>query len=339
MTTPSETARVYGPLGLITPVTILAKKLTQNLWKSGLDWDEPLSLELRDQWAVISRDLSISTSCFLPRAYFDFGIIGKKCELHVFGDASKSAYGAVGYLKVEGKTSFVISKNRVSPIKVRTIPEMELMAALLASRLATYIKESMDSRLHIDTHIWSDSQIVLSWINSDRQLSTFVKNRILEIRRLTSKCMSYWHYCNSESNPADLLSRGVFADTLTSCELWWKGPTWLSESRLPNFHFDTVHCANNSFVTVTATSVGSNTCYGIHKAMDIDSFNSLNDLLRVTFRVYRFVNMLLRKSFVPLSDPITVEEREFAENQWVFGIQSDMERDSCNKHDHCYGVG
>lgn len=36
-------SRTYDPLGLLSPVTVKAKLLIQNLWQQKLEWDEPLS--------------------------------------------------------------------------------------------------------------------------------------------------------------------------------------------------------------------------------------------------------------------------------------------------------
>ncbi|KRX42379.1 hypothetical protein T09_13807 [Trichinella sp. T9] len=54
-------------------------------------------------------------------------------ELHVYGDASKWAYGTVAYLKV-------ISKDKTTTI---TLPRLELMAALIAAKLVGFIKNSL----------------------------------------------------------------------------------------------------------------------------------------------------------------------------------------------------
>lgn len=42
----SETAKVFDPLGLISPVIVRAKILLQSLWLHQLSWDQEVPMEL-----------------------------------------------------------------------------------------------------------------------------------------------------------------------------------------------------------------------------------------------------------------------------------------------------
>ena len=46
----SLTAQLFEPLGLLLPVTIRARLFLQQLWRSKLDWDQPLPIELQASW-------------------------------------------------------------------------------------------------------------------------------------------------------------------------------------------------------------------------------------------------------------------------------------------------
>ena len=81
-------------LGFLNPITIQAKILMQELWRSGVDWDEPLNQEYKNTWLQIAKDLQGSTTIQIPRHYF-IPVNGQTMELHVFSDASTKAYGAV----------------------------------------------------------------------------------------------------------------------------------------------------------------------------------------------------------------------------------------------------
>ena len=62
----------------------------------------------------------------------------------MFGDSSQDVFSAVGFLRAQvtctsGKSltelAFVLGKARVAPMKVMTVPKLELQTASLAARL------------------------------------------------------------------------------------------------------------------------------------------------------------------------------------------------------------
>ena len=217
-----ESSRIYDPLGLLSPVTVRAKILLQDLWKQKIGWDEPVSLELQNVWNDLVKDLEAATDIEIDRQYLPSELINNEhYELHVFVDASLSAYGAVAYISNGKQTSIVMAKNRVAPLKKLTLPQLELMAALIGTRLAQHISETLQIR---NVTYWSDSQIVLHWLNTNRQLKKFVQNRINEIRNSTS--YDQWKYCPTKDNPADLLTRGIPAKQFIQNPVWFQGPHW-----------------------------------------------------------------------------------------------------------------
>jgi len=56
----------------------------------------------------------------------------------------------------------------------------------------------------------------------------YVANRITQIQE--SSTVAQWRYIPSQDNPADLITRGIFAQSLESSTLWWKGPQWLTQN-------------------------------------------------------------------------------------------------------------
>ena len=117
-----------------------------------------------------------------PRRYH----MNSNPQLHWFPVySSMKTYGAVTYLK-HGvhEISFVMAKTRVAPIKKSTLPQLELMAAQIGSKLFSFIHNAIKSQYDtIEVHLWSDSQIVLYWINSDKQLiKQFIANRVDSIK-------------------------------------------------------------------------------------------------------------------------------------------------------------
>lgn len=66
----------------------------------------------------------------------------RSVQLHTFADALKDGFHAVLYLRVEDslgvEVSLVIAKVRVAPMHRLTIPHLELQAAIMATRLASF---------------------------------------------------------------------------------------------------------------------------------------------------------------------------------------------------------
>ena len=80
----------------------------------------------------------------------------------------------------------------------------------------------------VEEIFWSDSQVVLRYINNDvRRFHVFVANRIQQIRNHSEP--EQWRYVISKDNPADSASRGLFPSELS----WLTGPVFLWERNLP----------------------------------------------------------------------------------------------------------
>jgi hypothetical protein len=74
--------------------------------------------------------------------------------------------------------------------------------------------------------LWIDSEIVIHWINSAKDLPTFVKNRVNEIIGYTNIKIGY---VNTKENPADVATRGITTRQLRENLLWWNGPTCVKD--------------------------------------------------------------------------------------------------------------
>jgi hypothetical protein len=172
-------SRVFDPLGLLSPITVRAKIILQELWQQKFDWDSPLPMDVQEKWRNVASDLSSSVKINFRRSYFhDNHDVIAETKLHVFCDASMSSYGAVAYISRGFETTLMMSKNRVAPLKKLTIPRLELMAAVTGARLCQHIIQQTGLS---DVCLWSDSQIVLHWLVSKKTLPRFVQNRLTEI--------------------------------------------------------------------------------------------------------------------------------------------------------------
>ena len=128
-----------------------------------------------------------------------------------FCDASNKAYAAVVYLvsvtHSATDVSFVAAKTRVSPLRPQTIPRLELLSALLLTRLMTTVMDSLQLQ-EVNVKCFTDSQVALYWIQgAKKNWKPFVQNRVTVIRRKLRP--DYWYHCPRKTNPADLPSRGI----------------------------------------------------------------------------------------------------------------------------------
>ena len=67
----------------------------------------------------------------------------------------------------------------------------------------------------------------LWWIKTNKPLKVFVANRICTI--LDCSNLSQWRYVNTKENPADIPTRTTTIQTLATKQLWWWGPTFLTQ--------------------------------------------------------------------------------------------------------------
>ncbi|XP_066585556.1 uncharacterized protein [Prorops nasuta] len=93
----SEIAKIFDPLGLLSPIILHLKHMMQTIWQAGLDWDESLPQDIHtgwmrfvDQWGLMGPVL------------FDRKLLINECQkfqLHGFCDASNIGYGACVYVR------------------------------------------------------------------------------------------------------------------------------------------------------------------------------------------------------------------------------------------------
>ncbi|GFW22875.1 uncharacterized protein TNCV_2380901 [Trichonephila clavipes] len=82
--------KIFDPIGLLTPATLLPKLLIQHLWKMKIAWDSELSPKDVNVFLKWFRDLYVLKDVTLSRCM----IINSTSEFNFFVDASKEAYAA-----------------------------------------------------------------------------------------------------------------------------------------------------------------------------------------------------------------------------------------------------
>ncbi|KAK0153204.1 hypothetical protein N1851_005110 [Merluccius polli] len=113
------------------------KLIQQELCKMNCGWDDEIPPALASKWSEWQKDLHVIS---------DFRI--KRCYKPVDYDVT------VGYIRLISRgrpphITLVMGKARVAPLKVVTIPRMELSAAVLAAQIDNMLKKELRRDLRL----------------------------------------------------------------------------------------------------------------------------------------------------------------------------------------------
>ena len=332
-------AKIFDPLGLLSPFVVKLKLLFRNLCSENVNWDDPVEGEILNKWKSLIQEFESLGQIRVPRCYFDSSRVPILFELHGFSDASSQAYGAVVYFRTvydDGSVSstLVSSKTRVAPVKHQTIPRLELLGALMLTKLVLTVKKSLDSLLSLNCYYWTDSTVVLFWIRNHKPWKQYVSHRVNEIRR--HSLSEEWNHCPGSVNPADMPSRGLKGSELCDSQHWWIGPEFLCkpQSEWPNTtSLSSVEEANLELIkevpVISHSLVVLSTQFRLHDVIDCERFSSLLKLLNTTAYVFRFTRLLRNQIRSNASSRVsgclspTAEEITESESYWIKSIQGD----------------
>ena len=144
-----------------------------------------------------------------------------------------AGYGQCSYVRLINEhdqvhCSFVVGKARVTPLKYKTVPRMELAAATTSARMSEFMRNELEYP-EIQESFWTDSRVVLGYIHNEaKRFHVYVANRVRQIRDLTDP--SSWFYVNTSSNPANDASHGLTTKQLVEGSRWLTGSEFLWKS-------------------------------------------------------------------------------------------------------------
>ena len=132
----------------------------------------------------------------------------------MFGDGSLIGTCVLAYAVIQRPSAvrqgLITSKSRLSK-KQKTIPRLELVAAQTVANLAEKIRTSSPNHNIRDVHGWSDTTVVLLWLQSNGSYKAFVHKRVSYIN---SKLEINWRYVDNIHNAGDLGSSGCYVESL-----------------------------------------------------------------------------------------------------------------------------
>jgi hypothetical protein len=95
----SALAKIYDPLGIVSPTTLQGKIMYREICESNVAWDGEFPKPLKKRWDNWSATLPEHVT--IPRTLAPYLQPIKEVTLHAFGDASKDVVSATVYAVVE----------------------------------------------------------------------------------------------------------------------------------------------------------------------------------------------------------------------------------------------
>ena len=291
---------IFDPLGLVSYLTMEGKIVLREAWRIEGNWDDPLDGGIKRRWSNWTSHLASLEDVVIPRWH---GTDKRPVELHIFTDASETAICATCYVVQshgnDRKSSLCFAKCLLAPLKTKSIPRLELDAAVLGVRVAGIVQGAHPWNVR-GTHFWTDAKDVLYWLRCPhRRYTPYVANRVANILSRTN--VAQWRWVPTDENPADwgtkwMVSRGAN-------DLWWHGPQFLQEEETmwPNCDLESGELLEvRPLLHLCHDSIQSSI------TPEIDRFSDWHKLVNTCAIVHNFVRILQRKRY---PGAVTEEER------------------------------
>ena len=312
----SKVAKVFDPLGLVTPLLLQGKLIYRDACLEKCAWDAELPKELVKRWDKWQNNLP-QTVC-VPRALVNKDEPVERIHLHGFGDASGKRVATAVSAVVEQKSGInqglVAARARLAKQGL-TIPRLELIAGHMTVNLLANVCDALTGFPVSSMTGWLDSSVALHWISGGGEYKQFVRNRV---NKINEHADVKWRHVPTQDNPADLGSRGGPVPDESS---WWTGPEWLSDSqRWPPM----IVSSPTPESEVEAKPHKQIMAVAVQQKDEMDTLLSKSTLwrtLRVCAWIRRFIYNSKQKPNQRIKGPLSTDEIERQKTFWVRRIQ------------------
>ncbi|XP_062541702.1 uncharacterized protein LOC134209708 [Armigeres subalbatus] len=302
----------FDPLGIVATYTVHGKILIQDVWRSRVQWDDPIAEEDYGAWQRWVKLIPNLAEVRMPRCYFPNYSPRSldSLELHVFVDASLLAYCAVAYFRIIDngvpRCTLVTAKTKVTPLKPQSIPRNELSAGVIGVRLLKSVQENHSIPVQ-KRYMWTDSTTVLAWLRADpRKYRQFVAFRIAEIQSETR--IEEWHYVPSNLNLADKGTKWGNGPCFNPENSWFTGPPFLlrPENEWPRLPIKLAEPLQEVKAIHHHVSV-------FDPAIDFSKFSRWEDLVKNLSYLYHFVHRCQTLHRVKTNSSVTIlDQKDYA---------------------------
>jgi len=329
----SKVAELFDLSGKVAPLIASMKIDLQDLIRHQLDWDDQIPNNLRPLWESNFELIKEIGQLKFKRAIVPEDAVNLDMDTIDFGDASQSMACVAIYarfMRRNGEYSCQLLFSRTRTIKDLTQPRAELYAALINCHTGEIVRRSI-SKWHRSSIKLTDSQIVLHWINNDEKpLKKYVRSRIVEIKRFTSK--SQWNYVDTSNMLADIgTRRGTPIHEVNKDSKWINGYEWMhhDQSTFPIKSAENLKLNQSEMEEIqkeTQIQTHHADCFPLKELEERYEFSSylldpnyrsFTNVVRIMAYAIRFCNRLLHKktstsiSNVLIDEEITSAERYY----------------------------
>ncbi|XP_058817070.1 uncharacterized protein LOC131680369 [Topomyia yanbarensis] len=160
---------MYDPCGFIAHFLIYLKVLLQDIWRSGIGWNDKIGENDFEKCLLWVKVLPKIEDVEIPRCFRNLTTVDVEIQLHTFIDASENGFAAAVYLRFcEGtkiECALVAAKTRVAPLRFLSIPRAELQAAVLGVRLTNAVQSALSLKVR-RRFFYTDARDVCSDLGS-----------------------------------------------------------------------------------------------------------------------------------------------------------------------------
>ena len=225
----SHVGGIFDLNGRFAPLVTEMKLDLSVLSKRKLEWDDNIPDDLIEKWLKNVDTISEMREIKFRRCVVPEDAISLDIETIEISDASPQMACSAIYVRFQRKSGLfschlIFARTKIVPENM-TLPRAELFAATLNATTGHIVKISLGDMVKNRVSL-TDSQITLFWIMSTQsQLKQWVRNRVIEINRLTDKMN--WYYIDSKNNMADIATRrGAKISDVSEESPWVSGHYW-----------------------------------------------------------------------------------------------------------------
>ena len=225
----AKVGEIFDLGGKLVPLIASFKIDLSVLTRRNISWDDYIPEDLVSSWRSNFELMSKLGDLRYRRCVVPEDALNLDMETIEMADASLEMACAVIYARFKRKNGqfscqLIFARSKIVPLNM-TIPRAELLASVLNASTGHTVFSSLKGFITNRIHL-TDSVVVLCWLNNvEKGLNVFVRNRVIEVNRLTD--VHRWYHIGSKNMLADIGTRkGATLSDVSDDSEWINGQDW-----------------------------------------------------------------------------------------------------------------